>query len=187
MDFSEAERSGFICGFITFWMMRPDNTHTRQELQVAAEHLLKGCHEHFRAGVTRVSRISGAVADGMREGFAKRALALLDAPNSQEFIAHAALLVHDFPRLTSWMEWWMRPAHASMLFESERKMDIDLWNSLPQDNNAEESMHWKLYSACGHDHDFLEGMYSLHAVAVYYERRHTAESSAYSTHFCLIY
>jgi len=40
-------------------------------------------------------------------------------------------------------------------------------------------MHWKLYSACGRDHDFLEGMYSLHAVAIYYERRHAAESSAY--------
>lgn len=93
MDFSEAERSGFISGFITFWMMCSDNTRTRQELQVAAEHLLKGCREHFRAGVTRVSRISGAVAYGMKEEFSKRALALLDAPNSQEFIAHAELLV----------------------------------------------------------------------------------------------
>jgi hypothetical protein len=187
MDFSEAERGGFIGAFITFWTMRPDNSRTCQELQVAAEHLLKGCREHFRAGVTHVSRISGAVGDGMREEFAKRALALLDAPNSPEFIAHATLLVRDFPRLTSWMEWWMRPAHASMLFESQRKMDIDLWNSLPQDNNAEESMHWKLYSACGRDHNFLEGMYSLHAVAVYYERRHTAESSVCSTSHCLIY
>ena len=188
MDFSEAERGGFIGGFITFWMMRPDNTRTRQELQVSAEHLLKGCREHFRAGVTCVSRISGAVADEQREPFAKRALALLDAPNSEEFIAHAALLVRDFPRLASWMEWWMRPAHASMLFESERKMDIDIWNSLPADNNAEESMHWKLYSACGRDHNFLEGMYSLHAVAVYYERRHVAESSVYSPcyHLCLL-
>jgi len=62
----------------------------------------------------------------MREGFAKRVLALLDAPNSQEFVVHATLLVRDFPQLTSWMEWWMRPTHASMLFESERKMDIDL-------------------------------------------------------------
>ena len=178
MDFSEAERSGFISGFITFWMMRSDNTRTRQELQVTAEHLLKGCREHFRAGVTWVSRISGAVAYGMKEEFSKHALALLDAPNSQEFIAHAELLVQDFPKLASWMEWWMCPAHASMLFESERKMDIDLWNSLPPDNNAKESMHWKLYSACGRDHDFLEGMYSLHAVAIYYEHQYAAESSA---------
>jgi len=180
MDFSEAEHVGFISAFTEFWMMHPDDNRTRQELQVAAEHLLKGRREHFRAGVMHVSRISGAVADGMQEEFTKWALALLDAPNSEEFIAHAALLVRDFPRLTSWMEWWMRPAHACMLFESKRKMDIDLWNSLPQDNNAEESMHWKLYSACGRDYDFLEGMNSLHAIAVYYESRHTAESSRYS-------
>ena len=136
MDFSEAECGGFIGGFIIFWMMQSDNTHTHQELQAAAEHLLKGCREHFRAGVTHISRISGVVAHGMKEEFSKCALALMDAPNSQEFISHAGLLVRDFPRVASWMEWWMRPAHASMLFESERKMDIDLWNSLPPDSDA---------------------------------------------------
>jgi hypothetical protein len=37
-------------------------------------------------------------------------------------------------------------------------------------------MHWKLYSACGHNHEFLEGMHGLYAVAVYYERLHVAAS-----------
>ncbi|KAF8956646.1 hypothetical protein BDZ97DRAFT_1925337 [Flammula alnicola] len=177
MDFSEAERAGFTHGFITFWMARPENTRNRQELQVAAERLLKGCREHYRAGVTRVSRISGAVPPGMAHAFTSRALALLDLPNSEEFISQSALLVRDFPKLATWMEWWVRPVHASMLFESERKMDIELWKSLPLDNNPEEAMHWKLYSACGRDHEFLEGMYSLHAVAIYYEHIYDAAAS----------
>ncbi|KAF8962433.1 hypothetical protein BDZ97DRAFT_1759284 [Flammula alnicola] len=108
MDFSEAERAGFTHGFITFWMARPENTRNRQELQVAAERLLKGCREHYRAGVTRVSRISGAVPPGMAHAFTSRALALLDLPNSEEFISQSALLVQDFPKLATWMEWWIK-------------------------------------------------------------------------------
>jgi hypothetical protein len=57
-----------------------------------------------------------------------------------------------------------------MLFESERKMDIEIWESIPKTTNAEEAMHWKLYSACGRDHGFIEGMLSLYKVAEYYER-----------------
>jgi len=47
MDFSEAECSGFTCGFITFWTSQRDNAQNWQELQVAAECLLKGCCEHY--------------------------------------------------------------------------------------------------------------------------------------------
>ncbi|KAF9030656.1 hypothetical protein BJ165DRAFT_1358700 [Panaeolus papilionaceus] len=125
MDFSQAEHAGFISAFITFWSTHPDDSRTRQELQIAAERLLKGCREHFRAQVSRVARIAGVVPPFEKESFTKRALALLDAPTSDLFLSHAALL---------------------------------------------ESMHWKLYSACGRNHAFLEGMYSLHAVAIYYEQ-----------------
>ncbi|KIJ90223.1 hypothetical protein K443DRAFT_126556, partial [Laccaria amethystina LaAM-08-1] len=99
-----------------------------------------------------------------------RALGLLQAPSSDEFQRRAQLIIRDFPKLKSWMEWWMRPAHASILFKSERVMDLQIWKSLPATNNAEEAMHWKLYSACGRDHRFLEGMNALYAVATHYQR-----------------
>jgi hypothetical protein len=169
MDFSDAERRGFTQAFAEFWLLRPGNTRTSDELQAAAMTLLKGCQEHFRAGVTRVSRISAAVDPSLASSFVARALALLDAPDSTEFISRAALVVSEFPMLKSWMDWWTRPEHAAMLFSSERKMDVKLWESLPATNNAEEAMHWKLYSACGRDHDLLEGLISLHAVAQHYE------------------
>ncbi|KAF8173113.1 hypothetical protein BJ912DRAFT_859605, partial [Pholiota molesta] len=174
MDFSDAERLGFIKAFITFWTQRPGNTRTRQELQVSAEHLLRGCREHYRAGVTRVSRMSAAVPPHMAEEFKARALSLLDLADSDEFRAQAKLIVQDFPKLKPWMEWWRRPSHSPMLFESERKMDIELWNSIPATTNAEESMHWKLYSACGRDHLFIEGMYSLYKFCFHYERLYEA-------------
>jgi hypothetical protein len=55
----------------------------------------------------------------------------------------------------------MRESHASMLFLLQRKMDPDLWEAIPETMNAEEAMHWKMYSAAGHDHEFLEGMHLL--------------------------
>ena len=172
MDFSQAERGGFIRAFIEFWMARSDNTRTRQELQVAAEHLLKGCREHFRANVTRISRISGIIPPEKAEEFVRRALSLLDAPDSREFVQQAELLVRDFPLILPWMGWWMRPSIASMLFESERKMDIDVWESMPADNNAEESMHWRLYQACGRDHELIEGLYALARVADHFKQQY---------------
>ena len=106
----------------------------------------------------------------MKEAFTSRALALLQCSNSDDFNLRANLIIRDFPPLKSWMEWWMRPAHASMLFESERQMDIKIWESIPKTTNAEEAMHWKLYSGCGRDHGFMEGMLSLYKVAEYYQR-----------------
>jgi hypothetical protein len=107
MDFSEAERSGFILGFIEFWMTHGDNTHTISELQSAAETLLCGCSEHFRSGVTRISKISAVVPAGKGEAFKSRALALLDAPDTDQFLLRAALISRDFPLTAPWLNWWM--------------------------------------------------------------------------------
>jgi hypothetical protein len=170
MDFSEAERVGFTSAFVEFWTLRSDDARTHEELSATAGQLLRGCQEHFRAAITRVSRINGAVPPDMKEAFTQRALALLHCSNSDDFNLRANLIIRDFPPLKSWMEWWMRPAHASILFESERQMDIEIWDSIPKTTNAEEAMHWKLYSGCGRDHGFMEGMLSLYKVAEYYQR-----------------
>jgi hypothetical protein len=103
MDFSEAERSGFINGFIQFWTMRANNTRTAEELAEAAKAILCGCEEHFRAAVTRVSRINGAVGPNKVEAFKTRALGLLSVASGDEFDKQANLIIRDFPKLKPWM------------------------------------------------------------------------------------
>jgi len=184
MDFSKAERSGFIQAFIIFWITYRENNRTEEVLQVAAEGLLKGCQEHYRAGVTRISTMAGVIPPENCNTFKARALGLLDLSTSDEFVHQSSLLVRDFPRLKSWMEGWAHPSHAAMLFNSEHVMDIDIWGSIPKTNNPEEAMNWKLYAACGWDHTFLEGLRCLYAVAGYYERLLAADSSQYHSFFC---
>lgn len=57
-----------------------------------------------------------------------------------------------------------------MLFESQRRMDAVLWNSLPNTTNAEEAMHFKIYSAVGRNHALMEGIFSLLAFVRHYDQ-----------------
>lgn len=164
--------------FVEFWMLYPGNSRSPHELQDAAETLLRGCVQHFRAGVTRVMRISAVVPPQRADAFQKRVLALLTA-DPTEFERRAEVVIRDFPLVKSWLSWWMRPSHAAMLFTSERRMEPAIWDSLPDSTNAEESMHWKLYSAVGRDLTFSEGILALYAVSKHYERMYEAVSSMY--------
>ncbi|KAJ7024054.1 hypothetical protein C8F04DRAFT_890996, partial [Mycena alexandri] len=169
-DFSEAERAGFCAAFIRFWTVRPNNTRTPTQLAEDFQAIYRGCTQHFRAGVTRVKKISGVIPPGQADAFEFRVLALLTAADSEQFQARAHAVIRDFPKTESWLGWWMRKSHAMMLFASERKMDPEIWDSIPDSTNAEEALHWKLYCAAGRNHGLMEGLHSLFAVAEYYQR-----------------
>jgi hypothetical protein len=170
VDFSEAERVGHGLAFVEFWQLRPEDTRSVDELKVASEKLLKGCNQHFRAGVTRIKKISGVVPPGSGEAFENRVKALLDATDLASFLSRAEVVIRDFPKTESWLRWWMRESHASMLFVSHRKMEAYVWDRMPDTTNAEEAMHWKLYAAVGRNQSLLDGLYGLYAVAEYYHR-----------------
>lgn len=161
-------------------MLRPDNSRSSDELDEAAKSLLKGCLQHFRSGVTRVKKISGAVPPSLADAFEARALALLKADDVEQFALRAKVILRDFPKTEAWLRWWMRPSHASMLFVSQRIMEPAIWESIPDTTNAEEAMHWKLYAAAGRNHELLEGMYALYSVALYYQRIYTGSLSTTS-------
>lgn len=89
------------------------------------------------------------------------ALALLEVATPAEFHSQALNLIHKFPATRPWMTWWMQPGAASMLFESHRMMDIELWSSLPATMNAEEAMHFHIKMAIGYDMSFLDSLNGL--------------------------
>lgn len=179
MDFSEAQRVGFIEAYVKFWTTGRYSSQTPDQLRTEAAKLLRGCREHFRANVTRISRINAVVPPESTQHFKDRTLELLDVKDSKAFLELASSLLKDFPKIAPWLAWWLKEEHAAMLFASKRSMSEFIWDSIPKTTNAEEAMHWKLYSAVERDHSFLEGLQALFKVAEYYERRVAAVLGAF--------
>ncbi|KAF8169466.1 hypothetical protein K438DRAFT_1615125, partial [Mycena galopus ATCC 62051] len=175
MDFSAAQRAGFILAFIDFWVDRAPDERSIEELQARSEQLLKGCAQHFRSQVTRVKKISGVVHPSQIDVFENYARQLLHCESVDNFNSCATKFVADFPKAEKWIKWWMLPAHASMLFPALRKMTPELWDSIPDTSNAEEAMHWKLYAAVGNSHGVLAGLRALAKFAEYYESQFKAK------------
>ncbi|KAJ7200632.1 hypothetical protein GGX14DRAFT_314236, partial [Mycena pura] len=73
VDFSDAQRNGFILAFVDFWTRCAPNERTEQQLRADGAALLKGCKQHFENQITRVSKISRVVAPDKRELFRKYA------------------------------------------------------------------------------------------------------------------
>ncbi|KAF8173335.1 hypothetical protein K438DRAFT_1551160, partial [Mycena galopus ATCC 62051] len=61
VDFSEAQRNGFILAYVDFWLQHAPGERDVPELLETAPKLLKGCRQHFRSQVARIKKISGVV------------------------------------------------------------------------------------------------------------------------------
>lgn len=168
VDFSEAERNGFVEAFVDF-RQKDGTSRTSDDLRAAASKLLKGCRQHFHSGVTRVARIGGVIHPDKERLFRRLTGDLLTASDQEEFHVITHELLVSFPEIKPWLEWWMRDAHASMLFESRRRMNPVLWESMPNTTNAEESMHWRIYSAVGCDHNLMDGIRAILAFVKHFD------------------
>ncbi|KAF7377270.1 hypothetical protein MSAN_00147300 [Mycena sanguinolenta] len=178
MDFSTAERNGFILAFVDFWLDRAPGQRSIDELLDTAPRLLKGCEQHFRSQITRVKKISGVVDPSKTDIFENKAKGLLRCKNMDEFTRNANDFIAAFPRAESWIRWWMLPAHATMLFPAFRIMNPELWKLIPDTTNPEEAMHWKIYAAIGTSHALLDGLKALYKFAEHYQHLFDAASPA---------
>ncbi|KAJ7761346.1 hypothetical protein B0H16DRAFT_1211916, partial [Mycena metata] len=178
VDFSLAERNGFILAFVDFWRQYAPDERTVNELLEAAPKLLKGCVQHFRAQITRLKKISGVI-----DVFANAAKKLLKCETVDEFTTHANAFIEAFARAETWIRWWMLPAHACMLFPSFRVMDAALWHKIPDTTNAEEAMHWKMYAGLGKAFALMPGLRVLAAFADYYRTQFDAQRRGVKVHY----
>lgn len=55
-----------------------------------------------------------------------------------------------------------------MIFDSQRVMSAERVALLPNTTNAEESMHAKIYSTVGHNHELIPGLDALKKVEEYH-------------------
>lgn len=170
LDFSEAERSGFIKAYIWFWREERQSERSEDELRREAQGLLKGCQQHFKAACTRIRKLTSIIPRAERHDFKKLCKTLRTVPDMDTFESTARSMVARWPRTSSWLAWWLRPSHAPMIFQSQIVMDAFIWASIPDTTNAEEAMHWRLYCGAGRDHELIQGLYALYSMARYFER-----------------
>lgn len=185
VDFSSAQRLGYIRAFCDFWKERDENPLSDDELEEIAARLLKGCRQHYSAQVTRTSNISLVVLPKEKSLFRRRALDLLKVISVEELEAEVNRIVQKWPATTNFFKWWTVREHAMMLFPSHQ-IDHRLFDQLQDTTNAEEAMHPKLYKGIkGHQDvnsrkfDVVAGLYALADFAMYWHRQYLAVQSAY--------
>ncbi|KAJ7488749.1 hypothetical protein B0H11DRAFT_2405843, partial [Mycena galericulata] len=174
VDFSDAQRSGYVDGFVDFWLEFSPHGRNERELKQAAAGLLKGCTQHFDNQTTRVARISRIVGPERQSRFRQLAKALLRQKNMKDLRDCAAALVSEFPGAKPWVDWWMRPSHASMLFLVASSMARKLWDSLPATTNSAESMHHRTYKMIGRRNTLFYGLEGLVRIGETFERSYDA-------------
>ncbi|KAJ7710864.1 hypothetical protein B0H17DRAFT_1190543 [Mycena rosella] len=83
LDFSTAERNGFILAYIDFWLQHASNARSIDELCDA--------------------KISGVVDSSKRDIFVNYAIKLLSCDNMDEFTHHAEACIEAFPHTNHWL------------------------------------------------------------------------------------
>ncbi|KAI7947987.1 hypothetical protein MJO28_009895 [Puccinia striiformis f. sp. tritici] len=138
VDFSLAQREGFISAYMDVFQ----ETDRKKALGK-----LKGCHEHFRAQITRVKRNRAVVPANQEMDFQTKCLSLLERaveghPTHKQEIDEWRSL---FPKTKRWIDWWTMADVEAMFFPSRRPIPLDdSGDALPDTTNAQESMH-RLY------------------------------------------
>jgi hypothetical protein len=175
VDFSDAQRKGFILALADYWEGIPGNVKTRDELEGLAESLLKGCHQHFRRQVDRVSKISAVVSPPLKDAFTNMCLKLAHTTDETEFQKSALYLNNEFPLARPWLAWWLRSEHAQEVFPACARMSEELWHSLPDTTNAGESIHNQLMQICKSNHTLVDGLYAVNVFASQFSTKTAAE------------
>jgi len=77
MDFSKAQKKGFIKAFTDLFLSNKDSRN-RKKLRDIGEKLIQECRKHFRRLITRCSKISGMVPISKRDKFIIKAQKLME-------------------------------------------------------------------------------------------------------------
>ncbi|OAV86505.1 hypothetical protein PTTG_29867, partial [Puccinia triticina 1-1 BBBD Race 1] len=111
-----------------------------------ATKMIKGCHQNFRAQVTRVRRNCSILSADQDADFQNKCMALLD-PIKEGGLTHEEKLNELrrlFPKTKCWLDWWTMSDIQLMLFPSCQPMlddHPDGEDGLPDTTNAIKSMH----------------------------------------------
>ncbi|EGG11013.1 uncharacterized protein MELLADRAFT_92442 [Melampsora larici-populina 98AG31] len=164
VDFSSAQKQGFVGAYMDVF-----NKRDRDK----AMSKLKGCCEHYRQSITRITRNRGVVPAGDNGTFEDMALNLLepDKPNGLNLAQRFESLAKAYPAAKPWIAWWNTADIEAMLFCARRRLPLDdpprydecgnEIDELPETTNGQESMHRQYYILTDGKCTLLQGLIQL--------------------------
>jgi hypothetical protein len=134
----------------------------RQAYLEEAQSAELGCSFHFWQSATRLKANGTLIPRDSTDTFDHILHTLVSpATSSEDFSKNVQVLRTDFPRINGWLNWWLRPNFASMIFPACSKVNLAVSTQVPSTSNPAEHSHSLLHHAVGTDHDLIPGIKRL--------------------------
>jgi hypothetical protein len=184
LDFSQAQMNGFLEAFADAQLIAsgitrehvndPSLATRRHGLLLRAQKLVKGCEVHWERSVKRIAVNTHYVPVGNEDAFRRLCDEMKRSAAESIFWELEQHLRSTYPKITDWLDWWIRPAIRKLIFNPFRVMDPKLNQGLPNSTNPVESIHQSITIATGKGHHLLSGLTALLAIAQRIQRQHAA-------------
>lgn len=171
MDFSAAQRSAHAEEYAELIIYLNKSFHDltvqsqaieRKQYVEEAKEAKVGCDVHFGRSAMRVKKNGALVPPDLVDVFDDSIRRLLSpSTSSKQFSEVVTSLKDQFPRIHGWLDWWLRPAIASMIFPARSVVDPAVAASVPSTSNPIEHQHSLLHHATGTDQDLQPGIEKL--------------------------
>ncbi|KAJ7261600.1 hypothetical protein C8J57DRAFT_1634681 [Mycena rebaudengoi] len=136
MDFSGAQRGAhaeeyadaIISTMPLFAALSPEAQQAeRRQLVLEAQKAVVGCDIHFWRSSTRIKKSQVLVPPTSTDTFEKHLREMLSPDTiSDRFDDVVQMLKSTFPLVHNWVNWWLRPSIAPMIFPAKRTLDPEL-------------------------------------------------------------
>lgn len=122
-----------------------------------------GCEVHFFRSGCHLKQNGALIMRELGSRF-EEILYIMTSPsiNLEDFESAVIELHSSFPRIEGWLEWWLRPKIASMIFPVCSQIDPEVLRMILRTSNPVEAQHSILHSAMGTGHDAIEGVEKLY-------------------------
>jgi hypothetical protein len=128
-----------------------------------AQATTKGCVTHFSGLVLRIKCTESLVPTACLQNFDSLIHQLMSPDTTLDnFDRVAKEISTQFPHVKNWIQWWLRPVNASMIFPAKQAMSPELTEKVPNTSNPAEHRHSNLHMAVGEDHDLFSGIKNLY-------------------------
>lgn len=125
-----------------------------------AESTEVGCDIHCEKSVKRLCQSAAIIPPAQVLYFRTlvNKLKSRDPDDMEVFVETTQEIHNEFPNARDWLEWWLQPAIASMIFPAASSVDLDLRDLLPATTNPVEHQHSLLNRAVGYGNDLITGV-----------------------------